>query len=83
MHTLERFGAYKAYARDHPDADGETLDARAVRLARGWGAEDELWDRTWPTLSGGEAQRLSLAAALALNCAEVVLLDGTHVQSSK
>ena len=36
----------------------------------------KLWDRGWSNLSGGEAQRLLLAAAISLDTAEVLLLDG-------
>lgn len=49
---------------------------RAMDLAEQWGVARELWDRPWGSLSGGEAQRLSLAIPYGLNCAEVLLLDG-------
>lgn len=45
-------------------------------LAERWGCARDLWDRPWGSLSGGEAQRLSLAIPYGLNCAEVLLLDG-------
>ncbi|KAH9005163.1 P-loop containing nucleoside triphosphate hydrolase protein [Lactarius hatsudake] len=48
---------------------------RAMDLAERWGIARELWDRPWSSLSGGEAQRLSLAIPYGLNCAEVLLLD--------
>lgn len=38
--------------------------------------DEELWDRPWATLSGGEAQRISLATAVGLDCADILLLDG-------
>ncbi|EIM90026.1 P-loop containing nucleoside triphosphate hydrolase protein, partial [Stereum hirsutum FP-91666 SS1] len=44
-------------------------------VARSWGIDDELWDRAWNTLSGGESQRIALAIAFGLNTAEVLLLD--------
>lgn len=47
-------------------------------LAERWGIARELWDRPWSSLSGGEAQRLSLAIPYGLNCAEVLLLDGAR-----
>lgn len=50
--------------------------ARAMEISRGWDVDDELWDRNWTSLSGGEAQRIALAAAMGLNTAEVLLLDG-------
>jgi len=37
---------------------------------------EQLWDRDWSNLSGGEAQRIALAVALAIDSAEVLLLDG-------
>ncbi|KAH9079418.1 P-loop containing nucleoside triphosphate hydrolase protein [Lactarius deliciosus] len=51
-----------------------TFHARHVPEQR-WGIARELWDRPWSSLSGGEAQRLSLAIPYGLNCAEVLLLD--------
>ncbi|KAI0306565.1 P-loop containing nucleoside triphosphate hydrolase protein [Multifurca ochricompacta] len=48
---------------------------RAMKLAERWGIAMELWDRPWGLLSGGEAQRLSLAIPYGLNRAEVLLLD--------
>ena len=45
-------------------------------LAEKWEIKTELWDRPWSSLSGGEAQRLSLAIAYGLNRAEILLLDG-------
>ena len=52
---------------------------RAMDLAERWGIARELWDRPWGSLSGGEAQRLSLAIPYGLNCAEVLLLDGARL----
>lgn len=49
---------------------------RAVEIAEGLGIEEELWGRDWSTLSGGEAQRISLAVSLGIDGAEVLLLDG-------
>ena len=47
-------------------------------FAERWGIARDLWDRPWGSLSGGEAQRLSLAIPYGLNCAEVLLLDGAR-----
>ncbi|KAF7976314.1 hypothetical protein HWV62_7026 [Athelia sp. TMB] len=47
-----------------------------IDVAKVWGIEEGLWDREWSNLSGGEAQRIALAAAVGLNVAEVLLLDG-------
>ncbi|KAG1905606.1 P-loop containing nucleoside triphosphate hydrolase protein [Suillus fuscotomentosus] len=49
--------------------------ANAMDISKGWGVDHELWDRNWTSLSGGEAQRIALAAAVGLNTAEVLLLD--------
>jgi ABC-type Mn2+/Zn2+ transport system ATPase subunit len=49
---------------------------RPVEVAKKWGIEDEIWHRSWANLSGGEAQRVSLAIAVGLGAAEMLLLDG-------
>ena len=66
------------HARLTPERfSGDSLHLhRAMDLAERWGIAKELWDRPWGSLSGGEAQRLSLAIPYGLNCAEVLLLDG-------
>ncbi|KAG6376170.1 P-loop containing nucleoside triphosphate hydrolase protein [Boletus reticuloceps] len=46
-----------------------------IEIAHTWGIDEELWDRNWTNLSGGESQRIALATALGLNTAEVLLLD--------
>ena len=43
------------------------------------GVGDDLWDRNWTELSGGEGQRIMLAIGASLGTAEVLLFDGTHV----
>ena len=48
----------------------------SIRVGETWGIDKELWDRNWSNLSGGEAQRISLAAAVGLGTAEILLLDG-------
>ncbi|CAE6443879.1 unnamed protein product [Rhizoctonia solani] len=45
------------------------------RLSKEWGVNDDVWDREWATLSGGEAQRVLLAIAAGLRGTEVLLLD--------
>ena len=61
-----------------PDVLGNVNIQRAMDVASEWGVDGDLWDRDWVDLSGGEAQRISLAAAIGLNMAEILLLDGTH-----
>ena len=62
------------YRRQRNPAD-EILE-RAYQIGEAWGIDHELWARTWGNLSGGEAQRILLAAAMAVDTAEVLLLDG-------
>ncbi|CAE6428049.1 unnamed protein product, partial [Rhizoctonia solani] len=45
------------------------------QIAKEWGLADDVWDRGWVTLSGGEAQRVLLAIAAGLRGTEVLLLD--------
>ncbi|KAL4067654.1 P-loop containing nucleoside triphosphate hydrolase protein [Scleroderma yunnanense] len=46
-----------------------------IEVSKAWGIDEELWDRNWSNLSGGESQRIALATAVGLNTAEVLLLD--------
>lgn len=48
-----------------------------MQVAEEWGIDEELWDRPWTSLSGGESQRIALAVAIGLPGSEVLLLDGT------
>lgn len=64
-------------SKSKSNAAKEESESSAARIAKLWGIEDELWDREWASLSGGEAQRMSLAIALGVKGAEVLLLDGT------
>jgi hypothetical protein len=50
-----------------------------VEVSKAWGIDEELWDRNWSNLSGGESQRIALATAVGLNTAEILLLDGKNV----
>jgi len=60
----------------HPtDDDDDDIFERAYQVAEAWEIERELWSRPWANLSGGEAQRILLAAGVALDTAEVLLLD--------
>ena len=52
-----------------------------IDTARGWGISEELWDRDWAALSGGESQRVVIAVALGLDTAEIILLDGASLTS--
>ncbi|EGN95960.1 hypothetical protein SERLA73DRAFT_185413 [Serpula lacrymans var. lacrymans S7.3] len=46
-----------------------------IDVSKAWGIDEELWDRNWSNLSGGESQRIALSIAVGLNTAEVLLLD--------
>ncbi|KAL6305360.1 P-loop containing nucleoside triphosphate hydrolase protein [Sparassis latifolia] len=48
---------------------------RAIEVAKSWGVDEGLWDRTWANLSGGEMQRIALAIAMGVETAEILLLD--------
>ena len=75
LRTILNLNTHQAHLR----ASGEDFDnvrQRAAEIAGGWGKDAKLWDRAWSNLSGGEAQRLLLAAAISLDTAEVLLLDG-------
>ena len=64
-------------SKDAPDGGaGQPVWERALEISREWGMEGAMWRREWATLSGGEAQRMGLACAVALGKAEVLLLDG-------
>ncbi|KAH7889671.1 P-loop containing nucleoside triphosphate hydrolase protein [Phlebopus sp. FC_14] len=54
---------------------GHAAPTFPLEIANAWGIDEELWDRNWTNLSGGESQRIALATALGLNTAEVLLLD--------
>jgi ABC-type iron transport system FetAB ATPase subunit len=45
-----------------------------VDISQKWDMNEELWDKEWNQLSGGEIQRISLAIALSCN-PDVLLLD--------
>ena len=70
-HAQERQTSYSALAA--------SIAARAHDVSVQWGVTEELWDRPWSNLSGGEAQRIALATAVGLNRAEILLLDGEHI----
>jgi len=74
------FGFGKKAARDEDhhdpaDVNSRPNTAKAIEVGKAWGIDEELWDRNWGDLSGGEVQRLALAAAVGLEQAEILLLD--------
>lgn len=48
----------------------------AIELAESWHIHEEVWDRPWSSISGGEAQRCALAVACGFPDTEILLLDG-------
>ncbi|EKM55370.1 uncharacterized protein PHACADRAFT_143621 [Phanerochaete carnosa HHB-10118-sp] len=66
---LNTISSFKAHANSSPNT------AKAIEVGKAWGIDEELWDRNWGDLSGGEAQRIALAAAVGLEQAEILLLD--------
>lgn len=79
MSAVMSFGSYnkndggKQRKGKAPGIAHETME-----LAESWGIDEELWDRTWSSLSGGEMQRIALAIAVGMRTAEILLLDGTY-----
>ncbi|KAK4685183.1 UDP-glucose/iron transport system ATP-binding protein, partial [Tremellales sp. Uapishka_1] len=71
---LDLLTMIRSYASRKTDsASPSRLDP--IDLAAEWGIEKPMWNRDWPTLSGGESQRIALAIAVGIGGAEVVLLD--------
>ncbi|GAB1517994.1 hypothetical protein RhiTH_001051 [Rhizoctonia solani] len=61
-----------------PDEDRTQLETGPhdpFQIAKEWGLSDDVWNREWATLSGGEAQRVLLAIACGLRGTEILLLD--------
>lgn len=76
LHTIHTFSSRQSSSsRTNSQKREENID-RAVEIGEGLGIGGELWDRDWSTLSGGEAQRISLSVSLGVEGAEVLLLDG-------
>ena len=63
--------------REHNPSGPSDPHTEPVAVASQWGIDEELWDRNWSSLSGGESQRIALAVAVGLHTADVLLLDGT------
>jgi len=72
---LETITSLSTYKTTKGSSFQRVLD-RAFQTAEQWGIDNELWARAWSTLSGGEGQRILLASAVALDTAEILLLDG-------
>lgn len=75
LQTITGLAAHRSASRE----SAEDVFHRGLEISEGWGIDPELWSRAWINLSGGESQRILLAAALALDTAEVLLLDGVSL----
>ncbi|KAF9005660.1 P-loop containing nucleoside triphosphate hydrolase protein [Cyathus striatus] len=75
LNSVCSLGARKALGKNKEEYSIGATFQRATETSQAWGIDAELWQREWSNLSGGEAQRIVLAAAVALGTAEVLLLD--------
>jgi len=66
IRQIQRYGSRKK------DVD---IEPAAVSLGESWSLSEEVFDRPWASLSGGEAQRAALAVACSLPSTEILLLD--------
>jgi len=73
---VSSFGSRKKSVKSRFDERFSVIDMKhPVEIAKAWGVDEDLWDRDWSHLSGGEAQRVAMAVAVGLDAAEVLLLD--------
>ncbi|KAF5315855.1 hypothetical protein D9611_004701 [Ephemerocybe angulata] len=74
LRTILSLGAHQVHLKE-TNSGFKEVHKRATEISHQWGVSDDLWERDWTQLSGGEAQRLLLAVAVSLDTAEVLLLD--------
>jgi len=60
---------------DSTEADVQRRLEEIMLTGKRLGVGDDLWDRNWTELSGGEGQRMMLAIGASLGTAEVLLFD--------
>lgn len=75
MAAISTFGSFSKKSTSEKTKT-PALSHDMIDLAESWGVDEELWDRNWSNLSGGEMQRIALAIAVGIRSAEVLLLDG-------
>lgn len=79
MSAVMSFGSYtKNDGEKKRKGTAPGIAHETIELAESWGIDEELWDRNWSNLSGGEMQRIALAIAVGMRSAEILLLDGTY-----
>jgi len=74
MAAISTFGSWSKRSTSEK-IQTPALSHDMIDLAESWGVDEELWDRNWSNLSGGEMQRIALAIAVGLKSAEILLLD--------
>lgn len=74
LYVVTELKSHKDYRNDK--SAPHVVLRKAKDIGGRWGVDEQLWDRDWSNLSGGEAQRIALAVALAIDTAEILLLDG-------
>ncbi|KXN89251.1 Phosphate import ATP-binding protein PstB 1 [Leucoagaricus sp. SymC.cos] len=76
LHSVSELKSHRAYRDEKSDkTTPHGVFQKAKEIGGRWGVDEYLWEREWSNLSGGEAQRIALAVALAFDTAEVLLLD--------
>jgi UDP-glucose/iron transport system ATP-binding protein len=72
-------GSLHSFANASPAQPGAMFSPMSI--ADQWDVDEDLWDRPWSKLSGGESQRIALAIAVGIPGAEILLLDGQSCAS--
>ncbi|KAH9951894.1 P-loop containing nucleoside triphosphate hydrolase protein [Amylocystis lapponica] len=76
MEAISTFGSYNSKSTWSVLRGGKpAISQEPIEIADSWGIDEDLWDRAWSNLSGGEMQRIALAIAVGMKTAEILLLD--------
>jgi len=77
LYSVSELKSHKDHRNEKSDKGAPHIILRKAKdISEQWGVDEELWERDWSNLSGGEAQRIALAVALVMDTAEIMLLDG-------